>query len=129
MISFPLKSPVVVLDFQSIYPSVMIAYNMCFSTCLGHIDDLWKNGAKRMGVNEDTRPHIAELFGPNFENLTKEEIMKKVIMTPNNVLFVRKSVREGIISRILEEFLMTRIMVKKAMKLVRNLMVCEMFLW
>ena len=82
-----------------------------------------------MGVNEDTRPHIAELFGPNFENLTKEEIMKKVIMTPNNVLFVRKSVREGIISRILEEFLMTRIMVKKAMKLVRNLMVCEMFLW
>eukprot|EP00952_Eustigmatos_sp_NYUAD-ZCMA_P005025 21992-Eustigmatos_ZCMA.PRE.1 len=29
---------VAVVDFQSLYPSMIIAYNLCFSTCVGRIN-------------------------------------------------------------------------------------------
>lgn len=52
-VHFSVFSPVLVFDFQSLYPSVMIAYNICYSTCLGSITTLfdeYKN--KKLGVSE-----------------------------------------------------------------------------
>lgn len=42
------SSPLVVLDFQSLYPSIMIAYNYCYSTCLGRVKDF--QGRNKLGV-------------------------------------------------------------------------------
>jgi DNA polymerase zeta len=45
--------PVLLFDFQSLYPSVMIAYNICYSTCLGNINNLFdRNRGKKLGVAE-----------------------------------------------------------------------------
>jgi DNA polymerase zeta len=46
------NSPLLVLDFQSLYPSIMIAYNYCYSTCLGRVVDF--KGQNKLGVTEFT---------------------------------------------------------------------------
>ena len=38
------NDPLIVLDFASLYPSIIMAYNYCYSTSLGHIVDHMKNG-------------------------------------------------------------------------------------
>jgi DNA polymerase zeta len=48
------KGPLLVLDFQSLYPSVMIAYNYCYSTCLGRVDNF--KGTQKLGVSESDLP-------------------------------------------------------------------------
>jgi len=108
----------VILDFQSLYPSLMIAYNICYSTCLGLISQQFtEKGHKRVGVSKEMNVDFKALFGENGE-VTEEELAKKFIVSPNGVLFVRKETRLGILPQILQEFLNTRIMIKRSMKLV-----------
>lgn len=66
--------PVVVLDFQSLYPSMMIAYNLCFCTCLGKILPSKEN---TLGVSS---------FRPDLRVL--RDLKDEILIPPNGVMYV-----------------------------------------
>ncbi|KAL4478783.1 hypothetical protein ABPG73_001998 [Tetrahymena malaccensis] len=109
--------PVIVMDFQSLYPSVMIAYNYCYSTCLGNINEQFNNGGSgRLGVNQDAHLKFEQIFGKDrkFNPKDMDQYHQDIFIAPNKVAYVRKTIREGILPQILHEFLLTRIMIKKS---------------
>jgi len=108
------RCPVIVLDFQSLYPSVIIAYNLCFTTCLGKgaVDSGAAAGAAApQGV------HSLGFMPYSPPKGAIGELGPSLFTTRNNVTFVPKSVRPGVLPRMLQEILETRVMVKNSMKL------------
>lgn len=105
-----------VLDFQSLYPSIMISHNYCYSTCLGDIDEVWNYAGKRLGMVKDYRANYDFLgISPS-----EDDINAKVFVAPNRVAYLRSSVRQGVIPKLLDEFLQTRIMFKQSAKLYKD---------
>ena len=97
------NSPLLVLDFQSLYPSCMIAYNYCYSTCLGRIVN-WR-GTNKMGFADFKRtPGLLEL------------VKDKLNIAPNGMMYVKPEMRKSLLAKMLGEILETRVMVKSGMK-------------
>lgn len=97
------SSPLLVLDFQSLYPSVMIAYNLCYSTCLGRITS-WR-GRNKIGFMDFKRE-------PQLLELVKDHIN----IAPNGMVYVKPEMRKSLLAKMLGELLETRVMVKSGMK-------------
>ncbi|KAJ6085618.1 hypothetical protein N7499_005247 [Penicillium canescens] len=96
-------SPLLVLDFQSLYPSVMIAYNYCYSTFLGRAAH-WR-GRDKMGVLDYQRqPRLLEL------------LKDKINIAPNGMMYAKHEARQSLLAKMLSEILETRVMVKSGMK-------------
>ncbi|CAK1545920.1 unnamed protein product [Leptosia nina] len=100
--------PVIVLDFQSLYPSMMIAYNYCFSTCIGRIQNIncntpYEFGAWRLRVSKSKLQELAQKDLINW--------------SPVGVGFVKPDVRRGVLPSLLRRILAARQAVKKGMKL------------
>lgn len=97
------NSPLLVLDFQSLYPSIMIAYNYCYSTFLGRVVT-WR-GQNKMGFTDFQRE-------PGLLELVKDHIN----IAPNGIMYVRPELRKSLLAKMLGEVLETRVMVKSGMK-------------
>ncbi|KAL1870043.1 DNA polymerase zeta [Paecilomyces lecythidis] len=96
-------SPLLVLDFQSLYPSVVIAYNYCYSTFLGRAVN-WR-GRNKMGFTDYKRqPRILELL---------EDCIN---IAPNGMIYAKPEIRKSLLAKMLTEILETRVMVKGGMK-------------
>lgn len=74
------EKPIFTLDFASLYPSIMLAYNLCYSTYLPH------------GVDPPPSVDGEETY----------------ITTPAGHRFVKKSVKKGLLTLILEDLLAAR---------------------
>ncbi|KAG8944786.1 DNA polymerase zeta [Tulasnella sp. 424] len=98
------KSPLVVLDFQSLYPSIMIAYNYCYTTCLGRVGTF--KGKNKFGVLDDLKLPDG-LLG---------KLKDHIQIAPNGIMYVTTTVRKSLLAKMLTELLDTRVMVKQAMK-------------
>ena len=96
-------SPLLVLDFQSLYPSVMIAYNYCYSTFLGRVVS-WR-GTNKMGFSDYRR-----------ENRLIELLKDYINIAPNGIMYAKTEVRKSLLAKMLSEILETRVMVKSGMK-------------
>lgn len=77
--------PIATLDFASLYPSIMQAHNLCYTTLLK------KATVEKMGFKKDD----------------------DYIVTPNGDMFATSKVRKGLLSQILEELLTARKRAKK----------------
>ncbi|KAF4337016.1 DNA polymerase zeta subunit [Fusarium beomiforme] len=97
------NSPLVVLDFQSLYPSVMIAYNYCYSTFLGRVTN-WR-GMNKMGFTEYKRQQGLLALLEDYINIA-----------PNGMMYARTEIRKSLLAKMLTEILETRVMVKSGMK-------------
>ena len=98
------SSPLLVLDFQSLYPSVMIAYNYCYSTCLGRVVS-WR-GQNKMGFSDYHR-----------EQRLLELLRDQINIAPNGIMYAKPGIRKSLLAKMLGEILETRVMVKSGMKL------------
>uniref|UniRef100_A0A674N4H3 DNA polymerase n=2 Tax=Takifugu rubripes TaxID=31033 RepID=A0A674N4H3_TAKRU len=78
--------PIATLDFSSLYPSIMMAHNLCYTTLLQNTQDK--------------------------DSLSPEDFIK----TPTGNFFVKSSVRKGLLPEILENLLSARKRAKAELK-------------
>jgi len=113
------QTPVVTLDFASLYPSIMRAYNMCFSTL---VPSLAEAKRRKLKWSEETH-NIKDPEDPNYPEVRPVRSFDypeggkfEYVAKDTDVSFVTSKTRVGILPEILEQLLSNRKRVKKLRK-------------
>jgi len=113
------QTPVVTLDFASLYPSIMRAYNMCFSTL---VPTLAEARRRKLVWSEETH-NIKDPNDPNYPEVRPVRSFDypeggkfEYVARDTDVCFVTSKKRVGILPEILEQLLNNRKLVKKQRK-------------
>lgn len=128
------EDPVVVCDFTALYPSLVIAYNLCYSTCAGQIDytslrqETGGHGMTtgRLGPFRYPEQLTATILKQHIKSLSsksngiKDFAGDRAYVAPNGAIFVGESVVKGVLPQVLSEILSTRAMIKRAAKIYKS---------
>lgn len=83
------NEPIATLDFSSLYPSIMMAHNLCYTTLLKPEDISAAGGIAKLCDKYELSPD-------------------DYIKTPTGSYFVKKHIRKGLLPQILEQLLAAR---------------------
>ena len=117
------EDPVVVCDFTALYPSLVIAYNLCYSTCAGKLEyhstrsEMRIEGRTtgRLGPFDYPERRTATVLKHHFTSLdTSLEACKegsrrdRGYVAPTGTIYVAEDVLKGVLPQVLDEILTTR---------------------
>jgi len=103
--------PVVVLDFQSLYPSMCIAHNLCYSTIFAKL-------LPGRGASDETTGRLGAINYPEAQASLAAAMHDngyEPYVSPSGAVFASPFLRVGVLPSMLKEILSTRRMVQRAM--------------